>query len=406
MNESERLSLFKNEHQYTMKLKPINYIKPFLTLGLIASMGNTAFADKPVTKPVDPRPVESKVQIAILLDTSGSMSGLIEQAKTQLWKTVNTFISAEKNGQVPFVEVALYEYGNDRVNSENSWIRQVQPLTRDLDKVSEHLFSLTTNGGSEYCGAAIQKAANELKWDSSKDVYKVIFIAGNEPFTQGPIDPMVSCREAYDRDIVVNTIHCGNYSTGVSQGWKSGAALASGDYLVIDHNKVIVDIKCPQDEEIARLNARLNDTYIPFGADGSRGKSSQLLQDSNANMKKESGAEVQRAISKASKNYSNSSWDLVDAYKDGKVDLEKVDAKKLPKEMQDLNVEQRIEYVKKQTEIRIQLKEDILKLNTARNKHVAEVRSKEAKSGEATLDEAIVKSIKIQAATKGYSFTE
>ena len=112
-------------------------------------------------KPVEAKPAEAapadvakpsenqaKVQLAILLDTSGSMSGLIEQTKTQLWSIVNTFIDAKQGGQVPFVEVALYEYGNDGLNSENHWIRQIQPLTRDLDKISEELFSLRTNGGS------------------------------------------------------------------------------------------------------------------------------------------------------------------------------------------------------------------------------------------------------------------
>lgn len=369
-------------------------------------MSGSAFADRVAPKPQDPRPEETKVQIAILLDTSGSMSGLIEQAKTQLWKTVNTFIGAKKGGKVPFVEVALYEYGNDSLKSENSWIREVQPLTRDLDNVSEHLFSLKTNGGSEFCGAAIQKASQQLKWDTSKEVYKVIFVAGNEPFTQGPIDPMVSCSEAYKKDIVVNTIHCGDQKTGIEQGWKSGAALASGQYLVIDHNKVIVDIKCPQDKDIARLNVDLNNTYIRFGSKGRKGKLKQEMQDKNAIMKKESGADVQRAVSKASQNYSNATWDLVDAAKDEKFEIDKVAVEDLPEEMQKLDATERIAYVKKQTEIRVEIQKQILTLNAERKKHVAEVRSKQALGGESTLDEAMVKAIKTQAAVKGYSFTE
>ena len=390
-----------------MKTQRINYLKTVVTIGVAVFMGGNALAEKSLAgKPIDPRPAEPKVQIAILLDTSGSMSGLIEQAKTQLWRTVNTFIYAEKNGKAPFVEVALYEYGNSKINSEDSWIREVQPLTRNLDKISEHLFSLKTSGGDEYCGAAIQKATQELKWDSSKEVYKVIFIAGNEPFTQGPIDPMVSCSEAYTRDIVVNTIHCGSHADGISQGWKSGSALASGQYLVINQNKVIVDINCPQDGEIARLNTEFNRSYIPFGSEGKNGKLSQLSEDNNALAKKKSGAWTQRAISKASQNYSNANWDLVDAVKEGKVDIEKIAIEELPKEMQQLKVSERAAYVKKQTDTRLALQKEILKLNTARNKYVAAVRSKLTSEGEATLDEAIVKSIKKQAAVKGYSFTE
>ena len=152
---------------------------------------------------------QAKVQLAILLDTSGSMSGLIEQAKTQLWSIVNTFIQAKQNGKVPFVEVALYEYGNDGLNAENHWIRQIQPLTRDLDKISEELFALRTNGGSEFCGAVIKRAVGDLKWDTSPNTYKAIFVAGNEPFNQGPVDPASACREAIANGVIVNSIHCG-----------------------------------------------------------------------------------------------------------------------------------------------------------------------------------------------------
>lgn len=402
-----RTGSIKTNAKNTMKIQPTNYLKTLIAVGFAAiSMGGSAVAEKTAVKPADPRPVEAKVQIAILLDTSGSMSGLIEQAKTQLWRTVNTFIYAKKGEQVPFVEVALYEYGNDSANAENSWIREVQPLTRDLDELSEHLFSLKTNGGEEYCGAVIKKASNELKWDTSKDVYKAIFIAGNEPFTQGPIDPMVSCREAYDKDIVVNTIHCGGSEQGVAEGWKSGAALASGKYLVIDHNKVIVDIKCPQDEKIERLNERLNETYIPFGHKGKVGKMKQVSQDGNSMVKKESGANIQRAVSKASKNYSNVSWDLVDAMKDENFDLTKIAEKDLPKPMQGLDDEQRVTYVKKQTKTRIELQTQILKLNTDRNKHIAKARREKASGEKESLDEVMVKAIKEQAVLKGYSFTE
>ena len=87
------------------------------------------------------------IQMAILLDTSGSMSGLIQQAKIALWKIVNEFITARQDGQRPMLSVALYEYGNSRLEAEGGWIRQILPLTDDLDRVSQELFALTTNGG-------------------------------------------------------------------------------------------------------------------------------------------------------------------------------------------------------------------------------------------------------------------
>src|SRR3954447_15815674 len=128
--------------------------------------------------------IEPLVQLAILLDTSNSMDGLIEQTKGQLWKIVNQFINARQAGKRPEVQVALYEYGKSTLSAHNGYIRQIQPLTTDLDKISEELFALKTNGGEEYCGWVIREAVNRLAWSKRSDDLKVIFIAGNEPFTQ------------------------------------------------------------------------------------------------------------------------------------------------------------------------------------------------------------------------------
>jgi len=179
------------------------------------------------------KPVENKkplVQIAILLDTSNSMDGLIEQAKGQLWKICNEFIKAKQGGVTPEVQVALYQYGNNGLNGTTGWIQRVQPLTTDLDKISEELFALKTNGGDEYCGWVIKDAVKDLEWSPRPDVYKVIFIAGNEPFTQGPVNYSESCKAAIAKGIIVNTIHCGTEREGIEGKWKDGAQLADGKY--------------------------------------------------------------------------------------------------------------------------------------------------------------------------------
>jgi hypothetical protein len=177
-------------------------IKLILLTTLIAGMQMLSGATE---KTVAQKPL---VQIAILLDTSSSMDGLIEQAKGQLWKICNEFIKARQNGVAPEVQVALYEYGKSSLSQQSGWIRKIQPLTTDLDKISEELFALTTNGGDEYCGWVIKQAVNELDWSPRPDVYKVIFIAGNEPFTQGPVNYAESCKAAISKGIIVNTIHC------------------------------------------------------------------------------------------------------------------------------------------------------------------------------------------------------
>lgn len=349
---------------------------------------------------------QAKVQLAILLDTSGSMSGLIEQTKTQLWQIVNTFIDAKQNGKVPYVEVSLYQYGNDGLDKETHWIQEITPLTRDLDLVSKELFSLRTNGGSEYCGAVIQRATLDLKWDTSPDVYKAIFIAGNEPFTQGPIEPNQACKDAVAKGVIVNTIHCGGEQSGISGGWKSGAVLADGRFLTIDHNKAVVHVDAPQDAEIVKLNEKLNETYIAFGRLGAERAREQVAQDANAEAMAPTGAMLQRAVSKASVSYSNASWDLVDASKSKEFKIEEVKDEQLPEEMRKLDVDERKQYVAKKQAEREAIQEQIQELNKERQAFVDKKRKEIGEGAADTLDKVMVSTVREQAGKKGYVFGE
>src|SRR4051794_39426398 len=160
------------------------------------AVGSGLFLSGPAEAKEPARPPRPAVQLAILLDTSNSMDGLIDQAKTQLWSVVNEFVRARKDGRPPAIQVALFEYGKTTLPPGEGHVRLILPLTDDLDRVSEELFALKTNGGDEYCGWVIREAVNRLDWSRSSDVYKAIFIAGNEAFTQGPVNFHASCRAA------------------------------------------------------------------------------------------------------------------------------------------------------------------------------------------------------------------
>ncbi len=351
-------------------------------------------------KTIEKKPL---VQISILLDTSSSMEGLIEQAKGQLWKICNEFIKARQNGVAPEVQVALYEYGKSSLSQESGWIRRIQPLTTDLDKISEELFALRTNGGDEFCGWVIKQAVNDLDWSPRSDVYKVIFIAGNEPFTQGPVNYVESCKAAISKGIIVNTIHCGPEAEGISTKWKDGATIADGRFLVIDQNRAVVSIEAPQDQEIARLGEELNKTYLAFGVAGRAGAERQKGQDANAAaLAPASGAVVQRAVAKASANYQNSNWDLVDAAKDEKFDIAKLKTEELPAEMKTMNVTARKDFIARNAKERSELQAKIQKLNADRDTYVAQ-RRKEI-SGVDTLDIAVISAVHEQGAKRNLVF--
>jgi hypothetical protein len=346
-----------------------------------------------------PRPEKKPlIQMAILLDTSGSMSGLIDQARAELWAIVNEFIFAKRNGMQPELYVALYEYGKSALPADEGYIRMIVPFTTDLDKVSEELFALRTNGGQEYCGWVIKDATEDLQWSTSPDDLKVIFIAGNEPFTQGPVDYRQSCKAAVSKGIIVNTIHCGSEKAGLDGKWKDGAVVADGRYLNIDHNREIVHIPAPQDREISELSVRLNETYIPYGLHGDKASERQTAQDRNAATASKEAA-LQRAVAKSSANYRNEAWDLVDAVQNDKLELEKMEDKELPEAMRKMTAEERKAYVEARAKERAQVQEKIQQLNEQRKKYVAEEMKKRQKKG-ATLGSAIIQAVREQAARK------
>ena len=62
----------------------------------------------------------SLIEMAILLDTSGSMQGLIEQAKSQLWRIVNEMAAAIRS--LAFIDrIPFYSLTNGFLVSRFLW---------------------------------------------------------------------------------------------------------------------------------------------------------------------------------------------------------------------------------------------------------------------------------------------
>jgi hypothetical protein len=361
-----------------------------LLIGIL-TVASISHAEEQAEKTVKKKPM---VQIAILLDNSGSMQGLINQARAELWKVVNEFVTARLDGQHPDLQVAVYHYGNPPAT-------QLVALTDDLDRVSEALFGIPVSGGSEYCGQVIQLATQQLKWSDSHRDLKLIFIAGNEPFTQGPVDYRQACKAAIAKGITINTIHCGK---GIPTGWLDGALLTDGKSMNINHTAAVVHVAAPQDKEISKLGIELNKTYIAFGKKGAAGLRRQSLQDKNAGNSSIATAQ-QRAVTKANAFYRNSTWDLCDAWKEGKVDLAKIKTEDLPEIMRKMTLKQRTAYVKTKQAERLSVQKKINELNAVRLKYVATKQKELAeKTGQETLDTALISAIREQATKKKFSF--
>lgn len=346
-----------------------------------------------------------RIQVAILLDVSGSMNGLIEQAKTQLWSMVEILGKANCNGIKPNIEIALYDYGTPENKEGKNFIRQISPFTSDLDSLSASLFSLRTNGGDEYCGAVMVQSLNELQWDNNPNYYKVIFIAGNESFKQGSVPITQACELAKQKNVIINTIYCGNYQAGITEYWNLYGECGNGTYTNIDQNSKSDDIPTPQDSMIYALNNQLNESYIAYNSYGNNRVALQSKMD-EANAKMGGKVAVKRAYVKANKaTYKNGSWDLVDAFESDSMVIKKLDKKYLPAEYQNKSEAEIKAFVKQKTADRSNTQQQLTKLILEREKFIAAAKAQNANSNKtADLENAIQNTIKTQAVKFNISF--
>jgi hypothetical protein len=349
----------------------------------------------PVTKKVNSSP---KIQAAILLDVSNSMDGLIEQAKAQLWNMVTVMGKAKCDGVTPQIEIALYEYGRDNNDVNKGYIKQISPFSTDLDMLSQHLFKLTTFGGSEYCGQVIHASLDELNWDTSSQNYKVIFISGNEDFLQGKVSYTLACAEAKKKGVTVNTIYCGDRVQGIREHWNLGAECGNGSFSNINSDAKIEDIPTPYDTTLIVLNTRLNKTYIYYGADGKQREKLQYQMDV-ANAGISTTVAAKRSAVKGDKNlYYNGSWDLVDASSTNKDLIAKVDMKTLPDSLQKKTRAELQQAVEEKSKERTEIQKEILATNAKRESYIVSERAKRANAANtATLETEVEKIIKEQA---------
>jgi len=204
------------------------------------------------------------IDLAICLDTSNSMDGLIDAARRKIWTIVNDLALAKPT---PRLRVAVLAYGNDNYDKGAGWVKVQATFTEDLDHVSKTLFGLTTKGGTEYVGRVLQSALT-LPWQEDKSALKLIIVSGNESAAQDTaVDYRQMCRAAIARGIMINPIYC-TRPENVADTWKEIARLSDGHYAAIDQNRT-VDLASPFDAKRKKIH------YHAFLCNKSRGAASE-----------------------------------------------------------------------------------------------------------------------------------
>jgi hypothetical protein len=382
------------------------FISALCGMGLLCMAFNPAnnlLTNGSLQRPVTKGPSANKIQVAILLDVSNSMDGLIEQAKAQLWNMVSILGKAKGNENYPpVIELALYEYGRSSNNSAEGYVKKITDFTTDLDLVSKSLFALTTNGGDEYCGHVIYSSMNELGWDASNNNYKVVFIAGNEDFLQGDIPFTKACARAKEKGVIINTIYCGNKEAGIAEHWNLGSECGIGSFSCINMDAKEEEIPTPYDSVLFVLNNKLNATYIGYGGAGFANVSRQAEVD-NMNMTVARGVAAKRVAVKANRAvYNNASWDMVDANVSDSNFVGKLDKKQLPAALKGKSTSQIKEIVQQKTNERNTVQQQIQAVNTQREAYInAEKAKSSASNKKPTLENEVERIIREQA--KGFN---
>jgi HD superfamily phosphodiesterase len=342
------------------------------------------------------------IDVALCLDVSSSMDGLVASAKQKLWEVVNDLAKVRP---APRLRVALFSYGNNAYDPKTGWVRQEIALSDDLDRVAEKLFALhatKVRNSEEYVGRVCRDAVERLAWSPDRGALRVIFVCGNEPATQDPEVKLKPLAEtAVRKGIIINTIYCGNPNHPEAADWKEFARLAEGRFAAIDQDRGTVTIATPQDKELAELSARLNSTFCFAGKDGVALTENQRRQDENA-LRLGGAAAASRAVSKGGELYRFAGHDLVDRLKqDPRFDVKKIAREDLPEQLRKMTPEEREKHVRGLLEKREELQKQITELAKKREAFIQAEMKKRPSAADRAFDEAVRGALREQAKKKG-----
>ena len=333
------------------------------------------------------------IEVCFVLDTTGSMGGLIEGAKQKVWSIANEILSTKP---VPNLRIGLIGY-RDR---KDAYVTQVHDLSEDIDDVYAKLMKFQAQGGGdtpESVNQALHEAVTKIKWNKSKKVLKLVFLVGDAPphmDYQDDVKYPEVCKKAVKKDLIINTVQCGNMAS-TTPIWKEIAKLAEGDYVAIAQTGGVAAITTPVDAEIAKLNRELGVTVVAYGSAGGR-----LAVEKKLKLATEADDEVaadrlsvlslkSKAVSVFSSSapapaagaYIDGDGDLVAGLASGKYDYDKIEEDKLSDELKKMTPEKRKVYLKEQVAKRAELQKKLDELLVKRRDFVTTEKARLAKEG-------------------------
>jgi hypothetical protein len=347
-----------------------------------------------------------RVEVAFVLDTTGSMGGLIEGAKARIWDIANLIISAEPTPDVRFGLIGYRDRGDE-------YVTRFYDLTDDIDAIYGQLMSFVAAGGGdtpESVNLALAEAVERMSWTAEdpngQKVLRLVFLVGDAP-PQMYADEMTyqqAAARAVERGIIINTIQCGNIG-GTEPVWREIASLARGEYAAIAQDGDVRIVATPFDEELARLNGELGRTIVAYGRAEERRELEgyQTLSETAA----APAAADRLAFNRSRGLVGGRGGDLVDAVNNGMVELGGLEDDALPEPMQTMSAEEREAYIAAQTERRAEIQAQIDALLSQRQAHLDAERARMRDEGRLTgFDAEVERTIRAQAAAADIHFAD
>jgi hypothetical protein len=369
-----------------------------------------AESGKPVKK-VTKKKIQPRVEVTFVLDTTGSMSGLIEGAKRKIWYIANQIVLGKPKPSVKFALVPYRDKGDD-------YITKVFNLTGNIDQVYTDLMKFNADGGGdtpENVNQALYDAIHKISWSQNPDTLEIIYLVGDSPphneYTEVPTYDRLA-KSAIQKGIYINTILCGN-NMETAKIWKEIADRSEGTYLAIAQDGGVRHIGTPFDKELSRLNSELVDTAIVYGNKEIQVKQAALnmaaknitesvVVAGKAPMVAGRAAAADRA-SYSARTKSAAKNDLVEEVINMNVSLDKVDKKMLPEKLQKMSKEELKKYVAEKQAKREKIMKKIESLAARRSAFIKEQLAK-SKGKRKGFDLEVVESLKKQAKKKNIKY--
>jgi Mg-chelatase subunit ChlD len=369
--------------------------------GHATSVATTGTTTTRVVPPVGTK----RVEVVFVLDTTGSMGGLIAAAKEKIWSIASTLAQAQ---QAPEISMGLVAY-RDR---GDAYVTQVVDLSRDLDSMYAKLMDFQADGGGdgpEAVNAALDDAIGKMSWSQNADTYKVVFLVGDAPphmDYQGDRKYPEIVAAAAAKGIIVNTIQCGSMPETVAP-WQHIAALGRGRYFTVEQAGGAVAVETPFDAKIATLAAELDATRMYYGNDEERSAMAAKV-DATARLEEFAsvGARARRGVFNASEAGASNllgGRELVDDVASGRVDVATVPAAQMPEPLVGLPRAEQEAVLKQNAEKRQALQQEIAKLAKERDAFI-EDKVEAAGGARDSLDQQIYDAVREQAAPVGLEY--